>query len=225
MEYRVRASDTVRDLLTQDISLGKLKPGDIIDEKGLTERFQISRTPAREAILQLAASGLVRIRPRHGAEVAGLNADEAIAMLETLAALEAEAAALAARRIQAEGLDELKRILRDSEAPAREGDSATYTQMNTQFHEVIYENAHNPYMADLIRQTRARMAYYRANSLGQRSRVSRSWQEHGLVVEALANGDSVAAQASMRDHILSGGRVFADLVAAIAHAQSKAAEK
>ena len=215
----------MRDLLTQDISLGRLKPGDIIDEKSLTERFQISRTPAREAILQLAASGLVRIKPRHGAEVAGLNADEAIAMLETLAALEADAAGLAARRIQPEGLELLTRIHRESEESARAGDSAVYTKMNAQFHEVIYDNARNPYMADLIRQTRARMAYYRANSLGQRSRVSRSWQEHALVVEALGNGDSAAAQAAMRDHILSGGRVFADLVAAIAHAQSKAQSK
>ncbi|MFN7003804.1 MAG: GntR family transcriptional regulator [Roseinatronobacter sp.] len=215
----MRTSDTVRESLERDISRGTLRPGDTIDEKSLTERFQISRTPAREAILQLAASGLVKIRPRHGAEVAGLNADEAIAMMETLAALEADAACLAARRIQPDEREALARVHAQSESAARAGDSAAYQPLNTRFHEIIYDSARNPYMADLIRQTRIRMAYYRANSLSQPSRVSRSWHEHSLVVEAIVAGDTAAAQAAMRDHILSGGRVFADLVAAISHAQ------
>jgi len=215
----VRTSDTVRESLERDISRGKLRPGDMIDEKSLTERFQISRTPAREAILQLAASGLVKIRPRHGAEVAGLNADEAIAMMETLAALEADAAGLAARRIQPVERDALIRVHAESESAARDGLSAAYLPMNARFHAIIYDSARNPYMADLICQTRRRMAYYRANSLSQPSRVSRSWHEHALVVKAIVAGDTAAAQAAMRDHILSGGRVFADLVAAIAHDQ------
>lgn len=215
----MRASDTVRESLERDISQGDLKPGDIIDEKSLSERFQISRTPAREALLQLAAAGLVKIRPRHGAEVAGLNADEAIAMMETLAVLEAEAAGLAARRIQPDEREALIRVHEESKSFALAGDSSAYVPMNARFHGIIYDSSRNPYMADLIRQTRARMAYYRAHSLTQPSRVTRSWHEHELVVKAILAGETAEAQSAMRDHILSGGRVFADLVAAIAHAR------
>ena len=51
-----RASDTVRELIEKEISRGKLRPGDLIDEKMLSERFQVSRTPAREAIMEYAGS-------------------------------------------------------------------------------------------------------------------------------------------------------------------------
>ncbi len=212
-----RASDTVRGLIEKEISRGKLRPGDLIDEKMLSERFQVSRTPAREAIMQLAATGLVQMRPRHGAVVSELSADEAVAMLETLACLESEAAALAAQRIRQEELDQLIKVHAESEDAAHSNDSKRYIEFNRQFHGLIYAGARNTYIADLIRQTRSRLAYYHTSSLYQRSRVERSWIEHGKVVSAIEKGDPTEAQAAMRDHILSGGRVYADLVATMTH--------
>jgi DNA-binding GntR family transcriptional regulator len=212
-----RASDTVRGLIEKEISRGKLRPGDLIDEKMLSERFQVSRTPAREAIMQLAATGLVQMRPRHGAVVSELSADEAVAMLETLACLESEAAALAAQRIRQEELDNLIKVHAESKDAAHSNDSKRYIEFNGQFHGLIYAGARNTYIADLIRQTRSRLAYYHTSSLYQRSRVERSWVEHGKIVTAIENGDPAGAQAAMRDHILSGGRVYADLVATMTH--------
>src|SRR3546814_16669381 len=78
------------------------------DERALSDRFEVSRTPAREAILQLAAAGLVRTTPRRGAVVTGISAEEAVNMMETLAALEAEAAMLAARRMPPSERDALE---------------------------------------------------------------------------------------------------------------------
>ncbi len=216
-----RASDTVRDLVEQDISRGKLRPGDLIDEKMLSERFQVSRTPAREAIMQLAATGLVQMRPRHGAVVSELSADEAIAMLETLACLESEAAALAAQRIRQDELEALIAVHRESEPIARDHDSKRYIECNARFHGILYAGARNTYIAELIRQTRSRLAYYHTSSLNQRSRVERSWSEHGNVVNAIEKGDPIEAQAAMRDHILSGGRVYADLVATMTHRKER----
>lgn len=210
-----KASEKVRELLEQEIRHGALRPGDSIDERSLAERFEVSRTPAREAILQLAASGLVKMRPRHGAVVTGLDVKDAIAMMETLVAIEGEAAALAARRMTAAEVEELARRHRESETAARELDSPAYIDLNARFHEAIYEGARNAYLADLIRNTRRRMAFFHASSLTQRARVERSWDEHGAVVRAIAAGDPAAAEAAMRDHILSGGRVYADLVAAM----------
>ena len=210
-----KASEKVRELLEQEIRHGALRPGDSIDERSLAERFEVSRTPAREAILQLAASGLVKMRPRHGAVVTGLDVKDAIAMMETLVAIEGEAAALAARRMTAAETEELARRHRESEAAARDFDSPAYIDLNMRFHGAIYEGARNAYLADLIRNTRRRMAFFHASSLTQRARVERSWDEHGAVVRAIAAGDPAAAEAAMRDHILSGGRVYADLVAAM----------
>lgn len=210
-----RASETVRQKLEQEINVGTLRPGDTIDEKSLAARFDISRTPAREAIMQLAASGLVEIRPRHGAVVASLGAEEAIAMMETLAMLEAEAAALAAHRMPQAEKDQMAEIYEESRDSAADLDSDAYIKLNALFHDTIYVGARNEYLRTLIVQTRKRMAFYHASSLYQKSRLERSWTEHGKVVEAITSGDVEEAREAMRDHILSGGRVYADLVASL----------
>ena len=85
--------------LEDDIEHGRLSPGDRLDEQTLATRFEVSRTPAREALLQLAAAGIVRMVPRQGAVVSSVSPQLAIGMVEVLTALEAEAAGLAARRM------------------------------------------------------------------------------------------------------------------------------
>lgn len=211
----MRASETILRDLERDISTGALVPGDTIDETSLAKRFDISRTPAREALIQLAASGLVELRPRHGAVVRGLNADEAVAMMESLAIMESEGAALAAQRMQkAETL-----ALADVHAASREAvtaqDSAAYIALNARFHGIIYTGSRNDYLAGMILQTRRRMAFYHASSLNQKARLDRSWREHGAVLAAIRTGDDAGAREAMRNHILSGGQVYADLVAAL----------
>ncbi len=210
-----KASDTVRDRVEREIRQGALRPGDTIDERSLAERFEVSRTPAREAILQLAASGLVTVKPRHGAVIAGLGVEEAIAMMETLIALEGEAASLSARRMPRAESQALLALHAEGEAPSRGGESAAYIDHNARFHEAIYVGARNGYLAALIRSTRRRMSFLHASSLNQRARLASSWEEHGAVARAIADGDPDRAERAMREHVLSGGRVYADLVAAL----------
>lgn len=219
-----RASETVRRKLEREISAGTLRPGDTIDEKSLAARFDISRTPAREAIMQLAASGLVEIRPRHGAVVVSIGAEEAVAMMETLAMLEAEAAGLAAHRMPQSEKETMAGIYEDSRSSAAELDSDAYIRLNALFHDTIYVGARNEYLRSLIVQTRKRMMFYHSSSLYQKSRLERSWAEHGKVVEAITAGDVEEAREAMRDHILSGGRVYADLVAALKQPEKVTAE-
>ncbi len=95
-------TDEVRLALEDDIRQGRLRPGDALDVKAVAERFGISRTPAKEALLQLAAAGLMHFSPRRGAVVTRLEPREVFGMLEVLAVLEAEAARLSARRMSNE---------------------------------------------------------------------------------------------------------------------------
>jgi DNA-binding GntR family transcriptional regulator len=95
----VRRADALRDQLEQDIVTGTLRPGERLDEQGLAARFGVSRTPIREALMQLATAGLVTLRQRRGAFVASLSLKEIIERFEVMAALEGACGALAARRI------------------------------------------------------------------------------------------------------------------------------
>ena len=85
--------------LELEILTGKLEPGEKLDEVKLAKRFEVSRTPIREAIAELAAAGLVETRPRRSAIVATFSIQQIFDMYEVLAVLEGLCAGLAARRM------------------------------------------------------------------------------------------------------------------------------
>jgi DNA-binding GntR family transcriptional regulator len=217
---RGRTSDALRKELEDDIEHGRLSPGDRLDEQTLATRFDVSRTPAREALLQLAAAGIVRLVPRQGAVVSSVSPQLAIGMVEVLTALEAEAAGLAARRMSAAEKAKLVKLHATSQAAVRRLDSSAYIKNNAAFHAVIYEGARNQFLAEQIRLTRLRMRFYHRSSLYQPARLKASWQEHARVIAAIKSGDEALAQGAMREHVLLGGRVFADMIANLSKADS-----
>ena len=96
METRANA---IRDTLEQEIISGVRIPGERLDEPQLTRQFKVSRTPVREALVELATSGLVEMRPHRCAVVAEIGAGQVIQMYEVLAELEGLSARLAVRRM------------------------------------------------------------------------------------------------------------------------------
>src|SRR3954449_6690629 len=113
----MRLADTLRNQLEQDIVTGALRPGARLDEQSLAARFGVSRTPIREALIQLATAGLVTLQPRRGAFVTSLSLKEIIERFEVMAALEGACGTLAARRITDE---ERRELLETHETCARE---------------------------------------------------------------------------------------------------------
>ncbi len=201
--------------LKDEIDAGTLCAGARIDEQMLATRFAVSRTPAREALLQLAASGAVRMVPRRGAVVVGVSPSLAIGMVEVLTALEAEAAGLAARRMRAGQRQRLAKLHAEASATVKTLDSDRYIAGNTEFHILIHQGAGNAFLAEQIAGVRRGMRFYHRSSLAQPARLRASWQEHAEVVAAIAAGDEAQAQAAMRQHILFGGKVFSDMLASL----------
>ncbi|MFS2117573.1 GntR family transcriptional regulator, partial [Herbaspirillum frisingense] len=92
-------SETLRESIEEMIAVGKLAPGQHLDETSLAEEFGVSRTPIREALIQLASMGIVEMRPRRGAIVAEIGPQQLIEMFEVMAEFEAMCGRLAARRM------------------------------------------------------------------------------------------------------------------------------
>ncbi len=97
--------------LLEDIESGKLPPGAALDERALAARFEVSRTPVREALQQLVARELVVITPRQGAMVARMSISKIRGLMELLGELESFAARLAARRVDDTTRERLQRTL------------------------------------------------------------------------------------------------------------------
>jgi DNA-binding GntR family transcriptional regulator len=211
---------TIRNAIEQDIATGVACPGARLDEIGLAERFGVSRTPVREALVQLAASGMIDLRPHRGAVVADVTADRLFQMFEAMAELEAAAAGLAARRMQPSDLAALTEAQTACRAALADPDA--YYEANERFHQAIYQASGNPILAEHCLALQKRLRPYRRLQLRVSGRTERSLNEHADVVVALMRGDATEAAQALRLHVVVQGERFGDLVAGLARLKAVA---
>jgi DNA-binding GntR family transcriptional regulator len=209
----MRRAQALRDELEQDIITGRLRPGSRLDEQSLAARFEVSRTPIREALMQLASTGLVDLHARRGAFVAALGFKDVLERFEVMAALEGMCGALAARRITQDMQKRLDGAHRECARMASGEDVDAYYYANEKFHDVIYESCQNSFLAEQARQLHGRLKPYRRMQLRARSRVSASLSEHEGIIEAIRAGDGEKAERLLRDHILIQGERLVDFIA------------
>jgi DNA-binding GntR family transcriptional regulator len=195
------ATGRVRGALEEEILSGDLKPGERLDETGLSLRFGVSRTPVREALKQLAASGLVRVRPHQGATVVKPTLAELLEMFEVMGSLEATCARLAARRHTLADQAAMRAALEACEAAAARGDGFDYYGANNHFHEAIYTATRNNFLAGQTLGLRNRLMPYRRFITFHPGRMSRSNRQHREVMEAIFAMDVETAAARMAKHL------------------------
>lgn len=212
---RTNLSHRIRATLEEEITSGVLVAGSRIDEQALMTRFEVSRTPAREALLQLLSAGLVTSVPRHGTVVATISVAEYVAMLEVLTELESLAARLAARRMPAAQRSALQEAERDCRDAAAAQDAAAYGRANRRFHELIYDGSLNEILARQLRSMRLRMRHPQSALFDRPGRIRHSLAEHQALLKAILEGDEEAASHAMSKHISSGGNVYADAIASL----------
>lgn len=187
--------------LTEDIVANRLLPGHALDEGRLGQRFGVSRTPVREALRQLAASGLVQLRPHRTPLVAHVDESSLGDMFDVMAELEALCAArasVAMTPIERARLEQHHAAMGDA---MRAADVMLYRAGNVTFHTLIYHGSHNAYLAELALSTRERLAPYRGAQLEAPHRLARSYREHDAILTAILRGQAQLAADLMRDHL------------------------
>lgn len=207
-------ADRAYDLILGGIVSGRLQPGDPIDDRALADQCGMSRTPVREALLQLSLEGLVNIVPRAGTYVARPDVKDLVAMLECLSLWEAAAAGLAARRISSSERAELAAVAARPDNFPVDGPQRidAYEEHNATFHGVVYRAARNEVLADAIRRMRLRLSAQRRSFFENRLRIDQSIMEHAAVAKEILLGNELAAQEAMRAHISAGGQAFVEMV-------------
>jgi DNA-binding GntR family transcriptional regulator len=208
-------ADILRESIEEMIAVGKFPPGHRLDETELATEFGVSRTPIREALIQLASMGLIINRPRRGAIVAELSPQKLVEMFEVMSELEALCGKLAARRMTpVEHIDLLAAHQACKDARTAE-DADTYFYQNELFHDKIYAGSHNIFLAEQARNLHRRLRPYRRLQLRVRDRIGTSYDEHEEVVRAILAGDGELTADRLRDHISIQGQRFADLIASL----------
>jgi len=187
--------------LEDEIVQGELAPGQRLDEQVLGKRFQVSRTPVREALRLLGASGLVTLEPRLGAIVARPTVSEIFDLFDLVGEMEAVAARLACERM---GDADRERIMTTHDAcrvAGRSGDAEAYIERNDAFHAAIHIASENRALRDQIQLLNKRLAPYRRFITFRPERKQAAEQEHEVLARALLKGDADAAARAMKEHV------------------------
>lgn len=205
-------ADEIRQAIEADIFTGRLRPGARLDEESLASRFGLSRTPVREAILQLVYSGLVEKKPRQGALVAPLDLHRMVQMFEVMSEIEGLCARFAARRMSEAEREALAALHQRSRDLCESRQLDPYYEVNRSFHEAIYQGSHNDVLQEMARGLFTRLAPYRRYQLNHPARIDESFSEHAEVLEAIDAQDPDRAQAAMRKHVTIQAEIFSEFV-------------
>jgi DNA-binding GntR family transcriptional regulator len=194
-------AERLADAIVASVLSGEFRPGHRLDEKMLAERYAVSRTPVREALRQLASTGLIDIKPRRGATVVRATSAQIETLFGAMAEIEATCARLSAmsmtplerRRLENFHESMLELVLRNDWDGFAAGNLVLHTQ--------IYLGAHNAIIADFATGLRRRLAPLRRAQFRTQGRLPRSHEEHKKVVGAILAGDAAAAHTAMFHHM------------------------
>lgn len=196
---RQTAHEFVRNVLRRAILSGELRGGTRLVQADLASMLEVSTTPVREALRDLASEGLIRFDPHRGAVVQELSGDELREIYMIREILEPFALRLAVPKVTPELLERLREL---HEKMASEPHSADWVDANRNFHLAIYEAAGHPRLSALIKGLEdASVMYIGASLKDVEGLRETAVHDHGEILAALENGDADAAVEAVLTHL------------------------
>ncbi len=203
------AAERLRALIIE----GALAPGAKLNERALSDRLGLSRTPLREAFRVLAAEGLLLQLPNRGVQVATMTTDEVRHAFEVMAALEGLAGELAAERVSDADLADLRALQAEMEAAHAARDLPSYYRVNRAIHDRLGAIAANPALIHTCRTFNARLHALRFRSNLKREKWDQAVAEHRAMLVALAARDGAALRDLLNRHLRAKQRAVLDAMA------------
>ena len=196
-------TDVAFQALWEAILSGHLPPNQRLSEREISRQLGMSPTPVKEALQRLAYEGFVTIEPRRGTRVAEAVATPLHEICAIRAALEGVGAKFAADKASGAQLAAFRAQLRlMHRCTNRDYDVDALHAANTQFHELVYATAGNPYITRLLTALRFFTTSIRRRALSDIQEARRGLREHRSIYEAIASHDPEMARARMEAHIM-----------------------
>lgn len=194
------ATAVYRELHAAIVSM-QLKPGTPLNEKALTERFGISRTPVREALIRLVEDGLVNIYPQSGTFVAPIPTSLIPEAVVIRKALEGATVEKAANCATAEDVARLDEILARQRFLAERQDMNGFHEADETFHETVADIAGYPGIWNYMKPVKVQIDRARRMTLPALGRMQHVIGEHEIIRDAIAAHDATAACDAMKIHL------------------------
>ena len=134
--------------LREDILRLNVAPGELLDEVRISNEFNLSRSPVREALVRLASEGLIKTLPNKSTIVAPLKIEEFASYIDALDLVQRSTSRLAAELRTREDLESIRARQREFEATLNKGDALAMIEANREFHVAISAASHNTYLSN-----------------------------------------------------------------------------
>ena len=176
----------------------------MLDERALSERLGVSRTPIREAIAMLEQDGFVKTVPRRGIIVVRRTKSEIVDMIRAWAALESMAARLITTIARKKDISALRDFFKDFNLRDRlpQDHVDEYSKANIAFHQALISLSESPVLVDMTNDILLHVRGYRQLTIGRTERIAASLPEHLAIIEALEERNTELAEKRARDHTL-----------------------
>lgn len=183
------------------IMTGELPVGSRINESELSQRFNTSRGPIREALRALEEAGLVRNEKNRGVFVREIAFEEADEIYELREALEEVIGRRVALAIKPDGIERLRAMLDAMRSAAQAQDVEQYAQLNLQFHEILLDTAGSKKLTETYKRLVKELHLFRMRALDSGGGLRVSADEHRAIVDAIASGNPDVAGQALRQHV------------------------
>jgi DNA-binding GntR family transcriptional regulator len=197
--YTRSLREQVYDFLREEMNRGGLKPGGFLDLNELAQRLGISRTPLRDALLQLEAEGFVSILPRRGFRLNALSIEDIRHFYEIIGSLEAAALLSVAEELSEGDLETMRRANEAMREAIAAGDFDRFHKWNLMFHDVFLERSPNRRLVALVQSLKRRLYDWPRRPGILKAWEERSVEEHDALIAHLQAGQPEQAAAQLRE--------------------------
>ncbi|MBW4084319.1 GntR family transcriptional regulator [Paenibacillus sp. S150] len=188
--------------LKNEILTLKLKPGTILSETALSERFRISRTPLRDVLKQLALESYTDIYPKKGNIVSFIDLESVEQITYLRSTLEKEILKDLSSQLLLTGVHELKEILgRQKEVIGKVNDIDAFLNLDDDFHRSLYRLAGREFLWNLIQQSNVHYLRYRRLHMQKTEKLEGIWKEHQALLELLVHKDTEKIAPLIHHHL------------------------
>lgn len=187
--------------LRDSILAGQLKPGEVYNEMALAQEMGVSRTPVREALLELASQGLVTFLPRKGVQVNYFDDRDVEEVFELRKLIELAALEKAFDTATPKDVKVLEGAVRRSREAAKKRDLESFLQADRVFHRSLVELSRNGRMHVILDNLRDIIHVMSFEAVNRAERMDEVVGEHEMIVRSLRDGDRAAARLALSDHL------------------------
>ena len=202
-DTRALLKDRITQTIRERIIQGVLQPGQQLSDKELAVELNASRTPVREALLQLQSEGLVEVRPQRGTYVFNSSPEEIAEICVARGLFEADALRLGMKVDPDRLIVTLSRIVSQAAMAVEQDDLAKVEALDTSFHETLPKLSANRYLLDSYSRISFKMRALRHRLPASRARMTQAIAQHRRIVDLISIGAVEEAAQSINDHVLN----------------------